>query len=259
MKWVWSIGNKINDGHKALAVVTLNNPSLDASLLLLHDALSVSTALCSNSWSRPLFNVVQQKQKKKNRASRDWQGSLHWTQRISPKTTFSVLHICVTHDGKQVDLQSAQRDVLFNLVDGEVQPTIVFCHPVAWKAAERPTLQLPAAFKVFFPPSSEIDAWKCTFVRGILEARKQELGLRKSLLSLSDGGQWMELSEALEWWNKTSSLVLTFVHIFRPLALLSHVPTWYFLYTCATTGNICSRIIRQRCHTDEPLLVWTAD
>lgn len=50
MKWIWSIGNKINDGHKALAVLTLNNLSFDASLLLLHDAPSVFTTLCSNSW-----------------------------------------------------------------------------------------------------------------------------------------------------------------------------------------------------------------
>lgn len=41
-KYIWSIGNKINDGHKALAVLTLNNLLFDANLLLFHDATSVS-------------------------------------------------------------------------------------------------------------------------------------------------------------------------------------------------------------------------
>lgn len=42
-KYIWSIGNKINDGHKAVAVLTLNNLLFDVSLLLLHDATSIST------------------------------------------------------------------------------------------------------------------------------------------------------------------------------------------------------------------------
>ena len=42
MKYIWSIGNKINDGHKAVAGLTLNNLLFDASLLLLHDATSFS-------------------------------------------------------------------------------------------------------------------------------------------------------------------------------------------------------------------------
>lgn len=40
-KYIWSIGNKINDRHKAVAVLTLNKLLFDASLLLLHDATSV--------------------------------------------------------------------------------------------------------------------------------------------------------------------------------------------------------------------------
>lgn len=61
-----------------------------------------------------------------------------------------MLHVCVNHDGKQVDLQDAQRDVLFNLVDADIQPTMGVCHGVAWKAAESFTLQLPALFRTFF-------------------------------------------------------------------------------------------------------------
>lgn len=50
MKCIWSIGNKINDRHKALAVLTLNNLLFDAILLPLHDATSVCSTLHSNSW-----------------------------------------------------------------------------------------------------------------------------------------------------------------------------------------------------------------
>lgn len=37
----------------------------------------------------------------------------------------------VIHDEKQVDLQGAQRHVLFHLVDGGVQPSMGVCHAVA--------------------------------------------------------------------------------------------------------------------------------
>lgn len=58
LKWIWSIGNKMNDGHKALAVLTLSNLSFNSSLLLLHDVLSVFTTF---KWwkqmSYPRFSV----------------------------------------------------------------------------------------------------------------------------------------------------------------------------------------------------------
>lgn len=140
MKWIWSIGNKINDGHKALAVLTLNNLSFDASLLLLHDAPSVFTTLCSNSW----------------RVRRKWQLSSFFpltkvctsNMKIFSYAPHILCLTCVIRDGKQVDLQGAQRFVLFNMAHG--QPTMGACHAVAWKAAESFILQLPVPFQEMF-------------------------------------------------------------------------------------------------------------
>lgn len=61
-----------------------------------------------------------------------------------------MLHVCVYL--RRETLKGAQRDVLFNLVDGDVQPTMGVCHAVAWKAAESFTLHLPAPFQTFFFP-----------------------------------------------------------------------------------------------------------
>lgn len=84
MKCIWSIGNMINDGHKALAVLTLNNLLFDGSLLLLHDATSVFTTLCSNCW------IVKRK----------WRPSFsYWHNRREFNTRIFALHhiLCVLH------------------------------------------------------------------------------------------------------------------------------------------------------------------
>lgn len=78
--------------------------------------------------------------------------------------------MCVVSDGKQVDLRGAQRDVLFYRVNGDVEPTIWVCHPVAWKAAKSFTLHFPVPFKDVFPWSG---ASMCTFEHWISEAQKQ--------------------------------------------------------------------------------------
>lgn len=49
-KYIWSIGNKINDGHKAVAVLTLNNLLFDARFLLSHDATSIPATARAQSW-----------------------------------------------------------------------------------------------------------------------------------------------------------------------------------------------------------------
>ncbi len=163
MKWIWSIGNKINDGHKALAVLTLNNLSFDASLLLLHDAPSVFTTLCSNSWGvgmkwQPFFSSSEK--------------SAHPTQRFSLNTTYFQLYMYVLlMTGEQVDPWAAQREVLFNSVDGDVQPVVRVCPAVAWKVAESFTLQLPAHFQTYFFLWN--DPRVCTFEHRILGAQKQ--------------------------------------------------------------------------------------
>lgn len=55
---------------------------------------------------------------------------------------------CVIRDGKQVDLQGAQRFVLFSMAHS--QPTMGACHAVAWNAAESFILQLPVPFQEMF-------------------------------------------------------------------------------------------------------------
>lgn len=140
-----------------------------------------------------------------------------------------MLHVCVIHDGKQVDLQGAQRDVLFHLADGDIQPTMGVCHALAWKAAESFTLQLPAPFRYFsLEWCSCVYIWAWTF-SSREKKKKEELGCRKYPLS-SDGGWWMELSEGSEWWKKTSSLVSLSlslcVNVLRLLLVVLLFYTW---------------------------------
>lgn len=233
MKWIWSIGNKINDGHKALAVLTLNNLSFDASLLLLHDAPSVFTTLCSNSW----------------RVRRKWQLSSFFpltkvctsNMKIFSYAPHILCLTCVIRDGKQGDLQGAQRFVLFNMAHG--QPTMGACHAVAWKAAESFILQLPVPFQEMFFFSWG-DACMCTFES--FSGTETDLGHRK--YPLSERG-WMELSEGSEWWKKTSSL-MSFVTF--SLSFLS----CYFAHgvdrSHAPVGNISTEYSVSDCHVDEP-------
>lgn len=47
MKCIWSIGNKINDGHKALAVLTLNNLLFDAKSFTFYMTQCLSSQPCA--------------------------------------------------------------------------------------------------------------------------------------------------------------------------------------------------------------------
>lgn len=178
MKWIWSIGNKINDGHKALAVLTLNNLSFDASLLLLHDAPSVFTTLCSNSW----------------RVRRNWQPSFHPTQRFLLNATCFVCYMYVLlRMGNRLTSKVHKGMFCSTWWMETFQPTMGVCHAVAWKEAESFTLQLPAPFKDFFS-SLEWYSYVYIWARNF-SSTETELGRRKYPLSKSDGGLWMELSE----------------------------------------------------------------
>lgn len=77
MKCIWSIGNKINDGHKALAVLTLNNLLFDAKSFTFYMTQCLSSQPCAltvkldggeggdgdgislNIWSRAFFTLHQ--------------------------------------------------------------------------------------------------------------------------------------------------------------------------------------------------------
>lgn len=74
MKCIWSIGNKINDGHKALAVLTLNNLLFDAKSFTFYMTQCLSSQPCAltvklnggggdgislNIWRRAFFTLHQ--------------------------------------------------------------------------------------------------------------------------------------------------------------------------------------------------------
>lgn len=234
MKWIWSIGNKINDGHKALAVLTLNNLSFDASLLLLHDAPSVFTTLCSNS------------------------------RRVKMEMATFLFFCCLmkvfTSNTLIATYIACYMYLMVNGLTSEVHKG-TFCSTwsmetfnqpwefaVAWKAAESFTLQLPALFQMFFLPWN--DAPVCTLEAWNFKSRETDLGCWNHLLSKSDRGQWMELSKEKEWWKKTSSR-LSFVSFCR-----SFVLSTYFAHCSdclrATTGNTSGEQFISDCRVDEP-------
>lgn len=95
MKCIWSIGNKINDGHKALAVLTLNN--------LLFDAKSFTFYMTQCLSSQPCALTV-----KLDGGGRVAAMASVWTsedERFSRCTSlFFVFYMIVFCDGKKLDL-----------------------------------------------------------------------------------------------------------------------------------------------------------
>lgn len=233
MKWIWSIGNKINDGHKALAVLTLNNLSFDASLLLLHDAPSVFTTLCSNSW----------------RVRRKWQLSSFFSPDKSLhiqhedfllRTTYFVSYMC--YSWRETGWPPRCTKVCF-----------VQHGPWSVNHGSVPCSSMKSSWKLHFAVASAFprnvffswgDACMCTFES--FSGTETDLGHRK--YPLSERG-WMELSEGSEWWKKTSSL-MSFVTF--SLSFLS----CYFAHgvdrSHAPVGNISTEYSVSDCHVDEP-------
>lgn len=246
MKWIWSIGNKINDGHKALAVVTLNNLSLDASLLLLHDALSVFTTLCSNSWSRPLFNIVQQKQKVPLVADKNLyigHKEIHLTLHF-----FSVTHMC--HLWWETGWPPKRTKGCFVQPGGwggSANHRLLPCSSM--KSSWKPHFTVASCFQVFFCFFFVFWDWCLEVYVCPWNFRSTETGV---------GSQ--EISAVTEWWRTVNGAVqgirvmeqdilfglAFFVHIFHPL-VLAHLcrPAIFFIHRCwnLSIRNICSSVI----------------